>query len=263
MDSGVTARGDFAADVIRGAIPGVSRVATLSTRAIATAFSSIPNAQDIWPGVAIAYPLPNAVVALEIVSSSASDTAAGVGAQAVMLDMLDASYNQLGAVTVQLNGTTPVAVPGGAAYYRINAARTMMVTPNAAARQKNVGDITIRDAGGGTVRGIIPAGIGSLQQAIYTVPLGSTLIIYSLECQILSSSGGVSRGADFMLTFRSQDGNAPSPRRIGCTDVQPYLLDSATRIRVAQTMDFIISCIYTSNNNMLVGASFEGHLYRN
>jgi hypothetical protein len=264
MDAGFGSRGDFQSDVIRNLVPGYARVAALATRTISTAFASIPSSQDVWPGAAAVYPLPSAGVSLEVVSSSASDAAAGVGAQKVTIDTLDVNYAVIASVVVSLNGVTPVAVPGGAVYFRLNAARTGMVTPDVTARQKNVGDITIRDAGGGTVRGVILAGVGVLQQAIYTVPAGFTLIIHSLECQILSSSGGgLTRGADFMLTFRTSDGGAISPRRIGCTDIQPYLLPAETRIRATEKTDFIASCIYTSSNNMTVGFSFEANLLKN
>lgn len=264
LRSGAGSGRDFSADVILGGrISGVSRVAALGVRSIAVAFSSLSLPQDVWPGAAAIFPLPSSAVSLEVLSSSASDSVAGIGAQVVAFDTLDANYAQIAQFSVQLNGTTPVALPNGAAYLRINAARTGLVTPNTSARQKNIGDITIRDAGGGTIRAVIPASIGTLQQCIYTPPAGSTLVIQSLECAILSSAGGVSRGADFLLTFRGQDGSAPSPRRLGCTDIQPYRLDTSTDIRVAEKTDFIGSCIYTSSNNMTVGMSFEGHLYKN
>lgn len=263
LRSGAGSGRDLSAYIIMGRLPGVTRVAALGVRGIATAFDSLASPQDVWPGAASVFPLPSAAVSLEVLSSSTSDTAAGVGAQQVTFDTLDANYAPIAQFSVQLNGTTPVTLPNGAVYLRINAARTGMVTPSTSARQKNIGDITIRDAGGGTIRAIIPANVGTLQQCIYTPPAGFTFIMHSLECAILTSAGGVSRGADFLLTFRTPDGSAPSPRRLGCTDVQPYRLDTSTYIRVPEKTDFIGSCIYTSSNNMTVGMSFEGHLYKN
>lgn len=263
LRSGSGSSRDFAAAVILGRLPGVTRVAALGVRSIAAAFNSLTSPQDVWAGSATTFPLPSSAVALEVLSSSASDAVAGIGAQKVTFDMLDANYGQIASFSVNLDGTTPVALPNGAAYLRINSARTGMATPSTSARQKNIGDITIRDAGGGTIRAVIPANIGTLQQCIYTTPAASTLVIQSVECAILTSAGGVSRGADFLLTFRSADGSAPSPRRLGCTDVQPYRLDTSTDIRVPEKTDFIGSCIYTSSANMTVGLSFEGHLYKN
>lgn len=254
---------DFSADVLLGRVNGVSRVAALGVRTIATAFASITSSQDVWPGAASVFPLPSTAVALEVLSSSALDTAAGAGAQQVTFDTLDANYIQIASFAVQLNGVTPVQLPNGAVYLRINGARTGLVTPNTAARQKNAGDITVRDTGGGTVRALIPASIGVLQQSVYTVPAGSTGLIQSIECQILSSAGGTARGADFLLNFRNSDGSASSPRRIGCTDTQPYRLEASTQIRLLEKVDFIGSCIYTSNNTMTVGFSYEAHIYKN
>jgi hypothetical protein len=249
--------GDLSADIILGLVPGVSRVAVLGIRTIATAISTPAAEAHIWGGAAATYPLPTAAVALEAVSDSASDTAAGVGMQALAFGGLDANYATV-AATVQMNGLTPVALPTA---FRINSAVNVNVTPTTGT-QRNVGTITIRDAGGGTVRAIILPDAGTLQQAIYTVPAGFNFLMHSFEGQILSSGGASARGADFALIFRRPQGNAIKPRRLGCTDVQPAVIDAKTRILVPEKNDFIVSCVYTSNNAMSVGASFEGHLYR-
>lgn len=250
--------GDFAADVIRGLIPSVSRVSGLGLRTIATAISTAAAEATVWQGPTAAYPLMTGLTALEAVSDNAADTAAGAGMQALTFAGLDASYAPVSG-TIALNGTTPVAL---GSVFRINSAVNTILTPTTGT-QFNVGTITIRDVSGGTVRAVIPPLAGAMQQAIYTVPAGFTLTIYAIEAQILSSAGGVSRGADFALTFRNSNGAGTKPRQISCTDLQPYALEANTRIRVVEKTDFMISCIYTSNNNMKVGASFEAHLYRN
>lgn len=251
-------RGDYEADTILGLIPGSTRTAQIGERFIATAFSSPTAGQDIWGGATNELSLPSAGEDWEIVSDSANDTAAGTGAQTVSLTILDASYNQLATVTVSMSGTTPVSIPGGAVNFRLNAA--VIGGAATSARRRNAGTITIRQVGTGTVRGIIPPGAGSLQQCIYTVPTGFNLVIYSIEVQILSSGGGTARGADFLLQFRNPNGATTAPRKFGTTDVQPYSLNAQTNIRVSSTFDFIIQCIYTSNNNMRVAAAWEGIL---
>lgn len=253
---------DFASDVIRGTATGIARVAAISQRAINPAFSSLSAAQDVWPGPVAEMVLPTANESWEIVSSSALDTVGGAGAEAIAITALDSTRAELAVFVVNLNGTTPVTLPNGATYFRLNGAALSGIN-SVGTRRKNQGDITIRVAGVGAVRGIIPAFTAALAQAIYTVPTGKTLSIYSIECQLLGSGGGTPRGADFRLNFRNPNGVTTAPRAIGTTDTQPYALDAQTRIRVNAGFDFIIQCTYTSVNNVTVGVAWEAHLYNN
>lgn len=252
---------DRNADVTNGKIAGENRVALISTRTIATAFSGMASGQDVWPGSTAELVLPTAGESWEIFCASAADTVGGAGAETVTLTILDTSYAPLATLVVNLNGGT-VAVPSGAVNFRLNDARTGAINATGG-RRRNQGDITIRVAGGGAVRGIIPALCGTLRQAIYTVPAGRTLNIDNVEAQILSSGGGTPRGADFLLLFRASNGSTTAPRPLGTTDARPYPLMAQTKIRVAEKFDFIAQCIYTSNNNMTVGISWEGHLTTN
>lgn len=253
---------DFASDVIRGTATGIARVAAISQRLINPAFSSLSAAQDVWPGPTAEMVLPTANESWEIVSSSAADTVGGAGAEAVLITPLDSNRTELTPFTQNLSGTTPITLPAGAAYFRLNGMVPIGIN-SVGTRRKNQGDITVRVAGGGAVRGIMPAFTGALAQAIYTVPAAKTLSIYSIECQLLGSGGGTPRGADFRLNFRNPNGSTSAPRAIGTTDTQPYALDAQTRIRVAAGFDFIIQCTYTSVNNITVGIAWEAHLYNN
>jgi len=261
--SGGDVERDLQSDVSRGLVSGVSRVAVLSQRSIATAFNSLSAAQDVWPIAGVAeMVLPTANESWEILSSSALDALGNTGAEAVSITALDSGYNELAVFTVNLNGTTPVTLPNGATYYRLNGAAITGVNA-VQTRRKNQGDITIRVVGGGAIRGIILAFTGGLAQAVYTVPINKTLEIFSIEIQCLNSGGGTARGADFRLNFRNPNGVTTAPRQIDTTDVQPYALDAKTRIRVASRFDFIIQCVYTSNNTMTVGIAWEGNQFIN
>lgn len=251
---------DYSSDVILGRIPGVTRTVLSSTRTIATAFNSVVNGVDVWPGAANELTFATANESWEILSSSALDAAGNTGAEAISITALDFAKNSLAVFTVNLNGTTPVTLPGGATYGWLNGASTVGVN-TAAQRRKQQGDITIRVAGGGAIRGIMPALTGGLGQAIYTAPLNATTLIRALECQIVSSGGGTARGADFILSFRNPNGNINQPRRIGTTDTQPYALDAHTNIRVPAGFTFIAQCVYTSNNAMTVAVNYEAHTY--
>jgi len=256
-----TQQRDLETDTTTGKVSGTNRVALISARTIATAFSGLASGQDVWPGPTAEYALPTAGESWEIFCANAGDTVGGAGAETVILTILDTAYNPFATFSVNLNGGT-VAVPGGAVNFRLNTAVIGGINATGG-RRRNLGDITIRVAGGGAVRGIIPALSGTLQQAIYTVPAGRTLTVDNIEAQILTSGGGVTRGADFLLLFRNPNGTTTAPRMIGTTDVRPYVLEAKTKIRVAEKFDFIQQCIYTSNNTMKVGISWEGDLNTN
>lgn len=248
---------DFAALVIQGKVLNVSRVTTSGKTTIA---ASGNVSQDIWPGAAVQPLIGGTAVSLEVVSTSVNDTAAGSGMQAIVIAGLDQNYNPITA-TVNLSGTTPAAVP--IQFLRINSARGTMVTPNAGVTQFSAGTVSIRDAGGGTVRGILPAGEGILSQTLYTVPAGYTLVIHSIEVQINSSAGGATKGMDAVLIFRNSNGFATASRKISTTDTLPYALMASTYIPVLEKVDFWMRATYVSTNPTAVGGAWEATLHKN
>lgn len=247
---------DYDAQVLLNKIYGSTRVAQIGFCNVATS-AAVP--QDVWPAVGN-QPLPTVATAMEVVSTSPNDTAAGSGAQAVIVTGLDASRN-LVTQTVNLNGTTAVALP--TPLIRVNQVRGTMVTP-ITGTQFNIGLITVRSSGGGTVWSRMSISAGVAQQTLYSVPAGYTLQIHNLELQIPSSAGGGNtRGADATLIFRSASGFATAARVISCTDVQPFVLEAGTYIPVLENSDFWVRVSYTSTNNMNIGCTWEGHLVKN
>ena len=258
MDGGFNSFPDFASNVLMGRVPGVTRVAAIGTRTVPVAVAGLATAEDIWEGSAAGYPWMLADTALEAVSDNANDTAAGTGAQSINIQ----GVNIAGAVTnsgnIPLSGLTPVAV---GTHYRINLANTGMVTPVAGA-QTNLGTITIRDAGGGTVRAVIPPRQRTAQQCVYTPPLGFFLNIFAVEIELLEAAGGASRHIDAALYFRFTNSAAGRPRKIQCSDGAPFTLNAGARIPVGPMTDFAVSCAFSSTNGIKIGAAFEGHLYK-
>ena len=250
---------DYNTAVALGLVPGVSRIAQLGSVVVATT-GSVPVDISTTPVA-----LPSAPgVSLEAVSSSASDTAGGAGMQSLVIGGVNVDYQNIRPITIPMNGTTavPITEPLGK-WLRVNSARGSMTTPNAAATQTNVGTITIRDAGGGTTRAIILPGKGIAQQSLYTVPAGHMLIIKAIEFQILSSAGGgITRGADAQLIFRSSNGFYTGARNLSCTDDESATLESELFIPVLARQDFWMRCTYTSANSMTVTGSYEGHLHQ-
>ncbi len=97
---------------------------------------------DIWPGTAILLPIPPDVgEQMQVVSTSASDTAAGTGARQVEIHYLDANGAEQ-AETVTLNGVTPVLTVAT----NIRFVQEMHVT-SAGSNLLAVGTITISTAG--------------------------------------------------------------------------------------------------------------------
>ena len=124
---------------------------------------------------------------MEIVSDNAGD----IG-QLVRLALLDADFKKLDEFFVVLNGTTPVAVPGGP-FTRLNGAVVISATPL-------VGQVTIQGAGGGLVFGIIRAEDMRMNQGVYTVPDGCTGFITRVQSS-LNKAGGADANA--IIRFRN------------------------------------------------------------
>ena len=136
----------------------------------------------MWPP-GTTYAWPTAATALEVLSASANDAAAGSGATEVTIEGLLAGFVQA-SETVTLNGTTPVATANQ--YLRVN--RVYVSDGNA--KTGNVGAITVRVTGGGNTLAHISAGQGETQQAIYTVPAGHELVVMSMSAFVEDSQPG-------------------------------------------------------------------------
>lgn len=156
---------------------------------IATAFNTVPGVRNttifgvalaaqvadqpflIWDAKINYVPL-RTPVALELVSSSANDSAAGSGAQLVVVTALDSIFNEV-TIPVVPNGTTPVPMYG--MYLDVNAA----ICPRTGAGRVNSGNITIREVGTGIVHGFILSGKGNQRAAKFTVPRGHQFAIHN------------------------------------------------------------------------------------
>jgi len=265
MDGGFNSFADYDAAVQMGKVPGVTRVAVIGTRTIASAIAATTASQgivapeDIWVGASSIYPWSFSDVPLEAISDNANDTAGGSGAQVLTISGISSAYAVTTATNVPLNGNVGPVALGSHAHINVgNIGVTVPVSPT----QTNIGTITIREVGTGTVRAIIPPGQRSIQQCVYRVPDGFFLNIFNIEIELLRASGAATRGADFALYFRFANGSYGRPRQIQCTDRAPFTLKAETRIGIPARADFAASCVYSSANNITVGAAFEGHLYK-
>lgn len=171
--------------VTRGNNPGVSTSA---------------QPEDVWTGAVLGtlnginhniIPLAQSPTSMEIVSDSASDTSAGVGARSVQITYLDTNYLPF-TVVLATNGTTPVQLASNV--MRINDFR---VYSTGTFGSGNVGNISIRQTGGlGATYAYLASGNGVHHTSLYTVQA-------NMEFDALAAIAGVNRtaGSDRYATF--------------------------------------------------------------
>lgn len=211
------------------------------------AVSSVPA--DIWPGGGV-YPWMAAATSLEILSASAADAAAGTGMRTGTISGLDANYAQISDV-LTLNGTTAVALPRQ--YLRINS----LVGATAGSGAINAGQITVRDAGGGTTRCVMEAGYGTARQSQFTVPAGFTLSIQGITLSInRPTSQRDCTVASYVRLFGA-------PYRLALelsVDGNPFQGSIPPGATFPEKTDFGFRCTYVSQTNTDITAFWQGLL---
>ncbi len=160
-----------------GRVGGHSRAAVYGHTPTPTANS------DVWEGAGL-YPFQSAQTKLEILSASASDTAAGTGARTFTLTGLDGNFNPVSEV-LTLAGVTPVQTVNN--YIRVNG----LVIASAGSGNTNAGDVTLRVTGAGATQAIARAGYGYSKSCIYTVPTGFTLLVNDLFFAVAGNGNAV------------------------------------------------------------------------
>lgn len=129
--------------------------------------------QSLW-AVGGDYVFPTAEMQMEVVSSSANDTAAGSGARTVYISYLDSNFVEK-TETVTLNGLT--AVPTTATdIYRVNNFRVATV----GATGYNEGNIDVRHLTDTPVYSRIATSTNRAINCIYTIPKDKCLYIYNI-----------------------------------------------------------------------------------
>ena len=159
---------DYFTEVRAGNVPGHSLIGkVVEDTNTSTTF------KDIWPESGnMTFRTDGVAEIWEVVSSSDEDKPGGAGATDIDGFYLDPSYIPKSA-SVELNGTTPVQFAVDC--YRPNAMVVTKVEPGGTLQ--NVGVITLRVAGGGAVRNIMPALNGVTTDGHLTVPANHTIFI--------------------------------------------------------------------------------------
>jgi len=152
--------------------------------------------EDIWAEGGIWVP-PTAARIHDIVSTSASDSAAGTGTRSVLVQGLNSSW-ELQQEVVAMNGTTNV--PTVNSYTRIHGLTSI---PPAGSNMKNVGIIRATAQTDATVQAHMPIGWGRSAAAIYSTPLNKKVIVTDIFITSNNLGGGATGDiADFDLIIR-------------------------------------------------------------
>lgn len=107
---------------------------------------------------------------VNVFSDDANDTAAGTGAQQILVIGLDNSYLEKREL-IELDGLTPVLSVN--AYLRVN----LVVVSRVGTVEQNIGTITLDAEVAGTDQSSIPAELNRSVQSNYTVPADKTLLL--------------------------------------------------------------------------------------
>jgi len=172
------------------------------------------------------YVYPSSAVAMDVVSSSASDT------MQVIINGLDANYEAI-SETVTLTGTS--AVTTSAAFFRINGAVILAGS--------NVGDISISN--GGTNHAFIGAGIGTTQSSVYTVPAGHSIYLFRIDC-----TSGTVNGQKYLFLRNVATNSAGRTLRVTeATFFESVSFDRQVPFKIGEKTDFHFECKSSSSTN--------------
>jgi hypothetical protein len=214
---------NFEFDVARGLHPEHFNVHKFGYNA------AVPNGSfaDIYTNGAATplYPWPTSASVLNIkAGGDAADTAAGAGAQSILVQGLDADFNPIEELIVTAGAGASANTT--ASFRRVSRA---FVVDAGTYTGANADDIDIENVANNVVAQI-PAGMGQTQQTHYTVPAGKTAYLTCFHTQV---SAGANKDADVRFFQRLNADDAATPfgakrlvlQRIGLQgpDHQPIL----------------------------------------
>lgn len=128
--------------------------------------SAVQNVlRDTWDGPTDIYVFPTVPQQMQLVSTSANDTAAGSGVQQVFLRYLDGNYIEKEEI-VTLNGLTPVLTVA-TDIIRVNRLRSERL---GTVSGYSAGAISLTNTAGTVTYSILPAFANVSRQLIYTIP---------------------------------------------------------------------------------------------
>ncbi len=157
---------EFTLQVARGQIQGHRNVTVFGFN------PDVDTAQvSVWPLPSL-ITFPSAALQMTVSSSSASDTSAGTGARTIVVQGLDANYNEI-SETVTMNGQTAVTMTN--ALLRVNYAYVLTAgSGDSAAGDIYIGTGTVTAGVPATVYDVIKFDYNNTTTGSYTIPAGYT-----------------------------------------------------------------------------------------
>ena len=196
------------------------------------------------------YPWPTAAFTAYIVSDDAADTSAGTGARTVTVQGLDENY-VFQSVDVALYGTTEVQVGDANGWLRVF--RAFVLTAGSAGTA--AGTLHVQTTGGGTVYANLSNG-NQTQMALYTVPAGKTLFLDDINF-----TAAISQANNYaVVSFSAREfGGIFRKKYVNTLQSNQLIAKFEYPLRFPEKTD--MECrAFCSNNNNLIGASFQGVL---
>lgn len=132
-----------------------------------------------------------AAEALDVVSTSAEDAAAGSGCAVVTISYQDGDNTEI-TEDVTLTGDTPVALAeNGMRCYRIKCKTPGSTSASSSLAPVNAGVITVATVAGGTPLATVQASLGQTQMTIWTVPAGERFYLTKWVADVISTTAAV------------------------------------------------------------------------
>ena len=168
--------------------------------------------EDIWAaGGQYPFQISTSVVQIQA-GGNAADTAAGAGAQKIVIEGLGTDWTEI-SNEIATNGANASLV-STSAFIRVNRAYVVDVGTysNVTATASNVGDITIISTGTGNILAAIRATKGQTQNSAYTVPAGKTGYLVGAQ---FNTSATISTTVSIYKRENADDVTTPfSPKRL-------------------------------------------------
>lgn len=212
---------------------------------------------DVWPapGGVREYPFLGAAAALQIVSDSASDTAAGTGARVVAVSGLSASWDVV-VQFVTMAGTTPVAL--ATPLLRVNE----VIAVTAGSSGSNVGTISVSAVSGGAIVAQIAPADGVSFSGVFSIPAGQALLVNHAVVSIQRSSAAAEAEVGLQIRDAVNGGSWFEPLSIavhtqGTTSYQQSVVAGA----ILGGWDVRFRCRDVTNNGTRITVAAFGELY--
>lgn len=234
---------------IPGGYPGVSRV---QLRGFLGALTT--SYRTVWSIGSGTYAQITSAVAMEVVSNSANDTAAGTGARTVVVQYLDANYAVVNE-TVTLNGTTPVALSSTA--ISVNSA----YVATAGSGLKNAGAIDVRTVSGSTqklrITTAVGAGLSKGNDFIYTIPANYVGILKSIYFSGATITGDLTVSLQSTTSAGIQSVEAIGKTSLSNTGFNPAVgsIELGAGLYLAEKTNIELEAIVTAGVGSLVATA--------